>query len=107
MPFFQWDYCEDAAGAQCEEFSGHSLYGEPIEGGWESLLTFALPGGNECGMGMSRSTAVLEGDVVRIETRQHSDTVAVPAEDCTLELVESRIEQMPCVQLEEVEAIRL
>lgn len=107
VPFYQWNYCQDAGGAECEEQSGFTLYGEPIEGGWESRITFAFPSSTECGMGMTRSTAVLEGDALRIDTRQFVDTVAVGPEDCTLELVEERAEQMPCVNLEQIDAVRL
>jgi hypothetical protein len=105
--YFEWDWCADATGDSCEEFSGFSLYGEPIDGGWESRITLSSYGTSECTVGMIRSTATLEGDHLLIETRNHIGTFVTDTAGCQPELADERQGELACVQLEVIEATAL
>src|SRR5688572_10550592 len=67
--YFEWEWCADAAGASCEEYSGYTLYGEPIDDGWESRITLSSYSGEQCTVAVVRSTATLAADLMVIETR--------------------------------------
>ena len=105
--YYEWNWCADAEGTSCEEYSGYSLYGEPIEGGWESRVSLSSYGLDECSVAMVRSTATLEGDQLLVETRSFTGTFATDAAGCQPDLAESRGEELACVQLEVIEATAL
>ena len=105
--YYEWNWCADAAGESCEEYSGFSLYGEPVDGGWESRITLSSYGTSECTVAMIRSTATLEGDRLLVETRNHIGTFVTDSAGCQPELAEQRQGDLACVQLEVIEATAL
>jgi hypothetical protein len=105
--YYEWNWCTDSSDASCLDASGYSLYGEPISGGWKSELTFSSWFGTDCSVGSSTSTAVLEQEVLRIETRHRQGMFQIEEGDCEPELAEERADEMTCVQLETIDAAPL
>ena len=104
--YYEWNWCADAEGGACEEYSGFSLYGEPVDGGWESRISLSSFGG-DCMVAMIRSTATLDGDQMLVETRSYSGTFETDAAGCQPDLADSREDELACVQLEVIEAAAL
>ncbi len=105
--YYEWDWCSDAAGNDCPEYSGYTLYGEPIDGGWESAISLSSYAGDLCTVYSIRSTAVLDGDRLVIETRNHTGTFTTTSAGCDPELADDNADAMSCVQLEVIEAVAL
>jgi len=106
--YFAYDGCTDEAGTDCTSIGG--LFGgffEPIDGGWRGFASYASNSGLNCTLGISDTTAILDGTRLVIDGSTYEDRVELLEEQCTPEEAEKRGEAMPCTEHERVEATRL
>ena len=105
--YFAYDGCTDEAGTDCASIGG--LFGgffEPIDGGWRSFSSYASNSGLNCTLGISDTTAILDGTRLVVDGSTYEDRVELPEEQCTPEEAERRGDAMPCTKHERVEATR-
>ncbi len=106
--YFMYDGCTDEAGTDCASVNG--LFGGfyvPIVGGWSGNATFADNNGRSCSLGMREQTALLDNDVLVIESHTYQDLVDLPEAECQPAEAEARGDAMPCMEHSKIEANRL
>lgn len=106
--FFAYEGCTDAAGLDCSSIGG--VFGgfyEPIDDGWMGRTSYASNSGLNCSLGITETTAILNGDQLVIDGSTHEDRIEITEDKCTPEEAELRGDAMPCTEHERVEATRL
>jgi len=106
--YFAYDGCSDAEGLDCSSISG--LFGgffEPIDDGWLGFSSYSSGSGINCSLGITSTTAILNGSFLVIDGSTHEDRVELTEDKCTPDEAEKRGEEMPCTLHERIEATRL
>jgi hypothetical protein len=106
--YFAYSGCSDEMGSDCASVGG--LFGgffEPIDDGWLGRASFASNSGLNCALGISETTAILDGDQLVIDGSTYQDRIEITEDRCTPEEAEKRGDAMPCTEHERVEAMRL
>jgi hypothetical protein len=108
-PFFSYDECTDAAGADCVSGGGlFAGYVEPFDDGWSGYTSFSSGPDSDCLLTIDDRTATLRGDVIDLEAHVYSEEhVMLPAGGCEPEEAEARGEAMPCISHEQILATRI
>ncbi len=106
--FFSYDGCSDEAGQDCSSING--LFGgffEPIDDGWLGFSSYASNSGLNCSLGITSTTAVLQGSSLVIDGSTYGELVELTEDKCTPQEAEKRGEDMPCTEHERIDATRL
>jgi len=103
--YYQWGPCTDATEASCDSGGGlfGLLYAKEIDNGWQAEIYVASGAAGDCLLSATVSTAVVEEEVLSIETRRseldHANTPCESADEAMM--------QMPCVGLEMMTGVRV
>lgn len=102
--FFSLSECDDAVGTNC---SGGGLFSglfEPIDDGWQGVATTSSGTGGRCVLGYAKTTALLHGSHLVVESARYSDDTDRPESECTTDKAEELGDKMPCEEHELIDA---
>jgi hypothetical protein len=106
-PYFYYEKCSDPQATQC---SGSGLFGdsfaEPIDGGWQGIITSSGGGGTTCTISFIKQTAILDGVSLVVEISEYAEQVENTPTSCAPEEADRRGTAMPCVEHERIEATK-
>ena len=106
--YFAYEGCTDEAGTDCASVGGVlGGFFEPIDGGWLGRSSFASNSGLNCSLGITKTTAILDGDQLVIDGSTHQDRIEIDQNQCTPAEAENRGDAMPCTDHDRVEATQL